>query len=108
MKDSTARRQVSDLAEHLQHLKHLVEERASESKRQLDELRERIMQLEGGDARMRELELEWVDTYEKFRNLYGRISKRIERAQPEEPEPDATGTPHETTNPAALRILGRR
>lgn len=56
---------------------------------------------------MKALDLEWSSTYEKFRRLYARISKRSEREEaPESPsEPSNHGPPTKITNPLARALL---
>jgi len=68
----------------------------------LEALGSQMAALELTSARARELETEWLDMYEKFRNLYARISKRIERAAPPEDLPNG-----HATNPAAMALLTR-
>jgi uncharacterized coiled-coil protein SlyX len=48
----------------------------------------------------REVEMEWADYFEKFRNLYARASRRMERAEAVQ-EPPAP----QPFNPAALALL---
>lgn len=64
----------------------------------LDELRARVAALE---VRWAEVDLEWQSFHEKFRTLYARLNKRVERET--KSEPDAA-----PINPAALRLLGRQ
>lgn len=76
---------------------------------EFDELVTRVMQLEGQLADLekpvRDLEMEWQDWFEKFRNLYARITRRIEREQKTEPsEPNGA----EAMNPLAMRLLHGR
>ena len=62
---------------------------------------------------IRDLEMEWEDWFEKFRNLYGRITKRQQRAAEEEeaePAPDTqiatpVGMIPADVNPLALNLL---
>ena len=51
---------------------------------------------------VRDLTMEWEDWFEKFRNLYGRISKRQQRENGTEQEPKDAGGP---MNPAAAALL---
>lgn len=59
---------------------------------------------------IRDIEMEWEDWFEKFRNLYARISRRQQReakeSEVEQPAGDAHGLPPDA-NPAALKLLGR-
>jgi len=56
---------------------------------------------------VRDLQMEWEDWFEKFRNLYSRIAKRQERAAVEEKaEPsEANGALPADINPLALQLL---
>lgn len=101
----TGARQVEDLGEQVAGLK-----------KRLDTLSSLMMDISNrlGDLErpVRELQLEWEDNFEKFRNLYGRITKRIKREEEEAEEPPAVaalsagGVPADI-NPAAARILSR-
>lgn len=62
----------------------------------LDGLSGRLEEIEERDALVK---LEVADWYEKFRALYARLNKRVQRETPEPAEPAAI-------NPAALKILG--
>ena len=74
--------------------------------RQSDEIAALRAELAEGVTKYRELDLEWMDAYEKFRSLYGRISKRMERAsQPK--EDDEPETPTNGLNPLAARLLSQ-
>lgn len=66
---------------------------------QVDELERRVKSLE---ADMRQLELEWTDTYEKMDRMTKRLSKRAERAAKKDETEDEP-----PMNPAAARLLGR-
>lgn len=72
----------------------------------MERVRATLSDLELTSARMRELEVEWLDTYEKFRNLYARISKRVQRAGATE-EPEKPERPNGVMNPAALALLNQ-
>lgn len=76
---------------------------------EFDELVTRVMQLEGQLADLekpvRDLEMEWQDWFEKFRNLYARITRRIERAEKTETT-EANG--EDPVNPLAMRLLHGR
>jgi hypothetical protein len=69
--------------------------------------------LEAMERKLKGLDLEWSETYDKFRLLYGRISKRIERHEkavedaPGAPNGPPEGVPLATGNPLAARILRR-
>ncbi len=63
-----------------------------------DDVRERVEVLE---RRLKSIEADWDEWYDKFRRLYMRLSKRVER---EEKEPDSA-----STSPAEARSgLGNR
>jgi phage shock protein A len=78
----------------------------------LSELQERVDKLETSN---RELKLEWLSTYDKFRSILARIAKREERArlQPEsdssagfqEAEPASSAS---SLDPISARIHARR
>lgn len=51
---------------------------------------------------VRDLTMEWEDWFEKFRNLYGRITKRQERETKAELTPEADNGP---MSPAAEALL---
>lgn len=85
-----------------------VDDRLSALEKALEAARER---LQGVEARMevlesqaRSLALEWDDSYEKLRSLFGRVSKRIERA---DKESQPNGEADRPINPAAQRILSQ-
>lgn len=70
-----------------------------ELSRRQDELLAQITALE---KTVRDLTMEWEDWYEKFRNLYARISRRQQREDSaKEPEANGDGP----MNPAAARLL---
>jgi len=94
MRDRTAREQVERLDRELRSLEEVAAR-----------LRGRVDEMELTESRLREIEVEWADTFEKFRNLYARISKRIERAEPPPAEPNGS-LPHDI-NPLALNLLKR-
>ncbi|MDH3424543.1 MAG: hypothetical protein OEN00_16225 [Gemmatimonadota bacterium] len=73
--------------------------------RRLEDFSGQLGELELTSARMRELEVEWLDTYEKFRNLYARISKRVQREKASESEGPGGQPNGGVVNPAALALL---
>lgn len=101
----TGRRRVEDLERRLEKL----EATQDGSTGAFSSLQVRLVELE---TPVRELQAEWEDMFEKFRNLYGRITKRIKREQEEqqeEPEvvaPITPGIPADI-NPLAERLLRR-
>lgn len=92
MRDKTAREQVARLEQELR-----------EQGDRLNTLRAQLEEQELTAARVREIELEWADAFEKFRNLYARIAKRIERegAKEDAGEPEQLGE----MNPLARRLF---
>lgn len=56
--------------------------------------------IEALERKIKSLEVEWDEWYDKYRRLYARLSKRVER----DGEPPATG--HRVTNPMARRLMG--
>lgn len=61
---------------------------------------------------MRDLRMDWDSTYEKFKTLYARISKRFDRENEQEAptrpaEAITPPPPVSTSNPRALAILTR-
>jgi uncharacterized coiled-coil DUF342 family protein len=76
-----------------------LELRLEEHTRKLDELDKRVLEL---GKQWREVELEWADYFEKFRNLYARASRRLERAEQVQETPAPA-----PFNPAALALLQR-
>jgi len=52
---------------------------------------------------MEHIEIEWADWFEKFKNLYSRLNRRVERDEAKEPIPV-----EEPISPQALRIFGSR
>jgi hypothetical protein len=68
--------------------------------------RERLESLE---RRLKVIEADWDEWYDKFRRLYARLSKRVERGEGNEPEspaePRTNGPAPHTANPLALALL---
>jgi len=65
------------------------------------DVEERLKALEEAVGALAHIEIEWEDMFEKFKNLYARLNKRVQRdAEKEEPPPEPP------MNPAAARILG--
>lgn len=91
----TSNRRVRDLEDRVADLTIQGQGMAS----RLDSLSAALGELE---RPVRELETEWLDSYEKFRNLYGRITKRMERDAKEE-----TAAEPADINPLAKRLLER-
>ena len=93
-----------------------LDDRLNGFQEELRALRDQILDLE---RPVRELQLEWEDSFEKFRNLYARISKRLEREQQQSTPPESSeqpvtdpriyrpNVPEGQINPAALRLLNR-
>lgn len=52
---------------------------------------------------MEHIEVEWSDWFEKFKNLYSRLNRRVERDEAKVEAP-----PEEPISPQALRIFGSR
>lgn len=99
MKDKTAREQVEGLRGQIRALETDVQKR-------LDAIELRCKELE---IPLRDLETEWASAYEKFRNLYARISKRMQREAANgdsSRNEGASGMPSDI-NPLAARILRR-
>ena len=78
----TGRRRLKDIEDRLNEQAALLAELSS----QLDEL----------DS----LPMEWADWFEKFKNLYARLNKRVSREEAKEAEAEAPAV-----NPAALSLL---
>ena len=60
--------------------------------------------LEQHEARLNEMdhiEVEWADWFEKYKNLYSRLNRRVSRDEPKE-------EPEEPISPAAQRIFNAR
>lgn len=64
------------------------------TQKRLEELEESIERIEGS---LKKLMLEWDDTYDKFRHLHFRVSKRVKAL--EAAEPDATEVSGEDGGP---------
>lgn len=78
-------------------------------KPRLDE--DAIARLHDLERKLKVIEADWDEWYDKFRRLYARLSKRVERdekastlPQDERSEPER----HRTTNPLALALLTGR
>lgn len=74
--------------------------------------RDQLQRLEAVERRLKVIEADWDEWYDKFRRLYARLSKRVERGgeavEEAPPGPAASRTTangHHTTNPAALALL---
>lgn len=95
----TSKRRVDDL-----------ERQLKESEGRLTHLQIEFQALQvslvGLETPVRELQAEWEDMFEKYRNLYGRISKRIKRE--EEPEPEVVAQPLTPTIPADINPMAER
>ena len=69
----------------------------------IEQLTVRMEQVERALSELEHIEVEWSDWFEKYKNLYARLNKRVQREeakdQEEEPAP---------INPAAARLLGTR
>lgn len=66
--------------------------------------------MEALERSVKALDLEWNEWFDKYRRLYARLSKRVEREEaPQEPL-QLNGQPasHHTPNPLALAILKGR
>jgi len=71
-----------------------------------------LLRIEALERRLKVIEADWDEWYDKFRRLYARLSKRVERGEapvgeaPTSPA-DARSGPngHHTTNPLALALL---
>src|SRR5438876_9692451 len=59
------------------------------SLKRIEELEERCDELE---KRAKQIDLEWSDTYEKFRLLYMRLSKRVQQLSAAENSPETEDT----------------
>lgn len=77
----------------------------------LRELDDRVYKLE---RRVKDLDVEWNDQQEKFIRLLSRASKRLKAAHEADQEaaeaprmPVEAKSPFQTTNPMAMRIMGR-
>lgn len=61
------------------------------------------------EKRNDQLELEWSEWFDKFRRLYARLAKRVERSQNDDQQSDRGGDAPPpapgVTNPLALAIL---
>lgn len=69
-------------------------------RRQAKDLVERVEVLE---RRLKVVEADWDEWYDKFRHLYARLAKRMSRQEAEE-APNGPA-PTRTTNPLAARLL---
>ena len=97
MKDRTAREQVARLDVQVA----LLQERLEKFGSQIEALGARQDDVE---KPLRDLQMEWEDWFEKFRNLYARINKRRQREEAEpEQEPDSPSP--RAINPLAQRLL---
>lgn len=72
-----------------------------------------VTQLDDLSKLVRDLEFEWNETYEKFRRLHMKLSKREKRESAAElldEDPNGNGDPNSvhTDNPLAQRLLSRR
>lgn len=72
-----------------------------------DDLDLRLSKLE---REVRDLYIDWTQTYEKFSRMYARLHKRLKdeqkRAEDDSGEPiEAAGDGRHTTNPLAARLL---
>lgn len=77
-------------------------EREARRDREILDLRNALGDLE---KRVRDVEMEWEDWFEKFRNLYARITRRQQR---EAAEPKENGLePQPSMNPLAAELLSR-
>lgn len=97
----TSKRRVEDLERRLTEL----EEATRGSTGAFSSLQVRLVELE---TPVRELQAEWEDMFEKFRNLYGRITKRIKREQEEQEEPAEVVAPTSPGIPADINPLAER
>jgi hypothetical protein len=85
------------------------------TQKRLEEAEESLRDL---DRTIKKLELEWTDTYEKFRNLSLRVAKRVKTLEDAEPAPPTgeeiqqTPSAEDNLTPAQRaanqRILARR
>lgn len=75
------------------------DERVARLEERLSTLEARFNELE---RPVRDLEMEWQDWFEKFRNLYARITKRVQREKESTEEANGTAQPY---NPLALSLL---
>ena len=60
------------------------------------------------ERRLKEIEVEWEGWFDKYRRLYARISKRVQRQRDEEPPADSeapAAAPRALGNPIAAAIL---
>jgi len=80
----TSRRRVEDLERELASLQAVVDTTA---------------------ARLKAVEMEWEDWYNKFRSLYGRLNKRDQREKEAAPPPSGPSNGNHAVNPLALRLL---
>jgi len=71
-----------------------------------------LQRLEALERRLKVIEADWDEWYDKFRRLYARLSKRVERGEsavddgPSGPAEARTAPKgHHTTNPLALALL---
>jgi len=76
---------------------------SSKTERELvQRLDEQAALIAGLQKAVRDLEVEWEDYFEKFRNLYARINKRRQR---EATEAEEASAPVQGINPLAQRLL---
>lgn len=73
---------------------------------------DQLQRIEALERRLKVIEADWDEWYDKFRRLYARLSKRVERGDeavesassgPEAARTD--GKRYQSTNPLALAIL---
>jgi hypothetical protein len=75
-------------------------------------LSDELVRLEAVERRLKVIEADWDEWYDKFRRLYMRLSKRVERGEPAVGDPPdgaaetrTDGKRYQSTNPLALAIL---
>ena len=59
------------------------------------------------ERRLKSIEIEWDEWYDKYRRLYARIAKRV-KAQEAAESPENDEQARAKVNPLALRILNRQ
>lgn len=107
MKDATARQQLADHDIAFRDVRSKLEKLVGRADALHDHLRGLDDKLEELARPVRDLEMEWQDYFEKFRNLYSRLSRRSEReAEPSKTreEAGANGLPSDM-NPLAAALL---
>lgn len=68
-----------------------------------------LVRLEAIERRMKVIEADWDEWYDKFRRLHARLSKRVARdeAEASASPADARTVTHPTRNPLAAALLSR-